>query len=545
LNFRNWQNAGKAAQYRLLAGIRGAQRQLLWGLSITFMDQSRPPPLPMERTKLALAIFVLSLATFIVILDTTIINVAVPHIAGAFAASPSEGTWVITSYAVAEALTVPVSGWLANRFGIVKVLTVSLLSFALFSALCGLASTLEMLILLRILQGLSGGPLIPISQTLIMRIAPPAKLETMMGLWMMTSIVAPVLGPMLGGILADTIGWRWAFYLNVPIAASCGIFGYFLFRDWETQVQKYAIDYVGLALLCIWVVAFQIMLDTGENHAWFQSNYIFTLLIVSITALVLFVIWEITDNYPIVDLRVLRHRGFALSSLTLFLAFGAFFASLILLPLWLQLGMGYTATTAGYVLAQQGLLGVLAAPLAAYLMKKVDSRFLMSAALMVLAAAIFSRSNFATTIGLEQFRLPQLAIGIALPFFFVPIVTTSLLFAPRTETAAASSIINFLRTLAAAIATAAVVSTWSRETITKHAALVEFQSNSGSYIRRMTQNGLSHGGALQTLDALSWQQAMVLAVNDVFIFLSLILVLTAAGIWLLPRLAPSHGPVLH
>lgn len=500
---------------------------------------------PMEGAKLALAIFVLSLATFIVILDTTIINVAIPHIAGSFAASTSEGTWVITSYAVAEALTVPVSGWLATRFGLVRVLAISTLSFALFSAFCGLASSLEVLIFFRVLQGLSGGPLIPISQTLIMRVCPSSKLETMMGLWMMTSIVAPIAGPMMGGILADTIGWRWAFYLNVPIATMCGVAGFLVFKGWETRLQKHAIDYIGLALLCVWVVAFQVFLNTGEDHAWLQSTQIVLLLLVSVTAFIFFVIWEITDDYPVVDIRVLRHRGFALSAVTLFFAFGAFFASLILLPLWLQLGMAYTATTAGYVLAQQGVLGVIAAPLAAYLMKKVDSRFLMSGALLILAVAIFSRSYFATTVGLDQLRLPQLAIGVALPFFFVPIVTTSLQFAPQSETSSASSILNFLRTLAAAIATAAIVSKWSQDTVVKHATLAEFHSRSEQYIQRMAQQGLSKELALHTLDALTWQQAMVLAVNDEFTYLGLILVCTAAGIWLFPKLSPGRGPFMH
>ena len=238
------------------------------------LDLNRPLPAPMDGAKLRLAIFVLSLATFIVILDATIINVAVPHIAGTFAASPSEGTWVITSYAVAEALTVPLSGWIASCFGTVKVLLASMLSFALFSALCGIAPSLEALILFRVLQGLSGGPLIPLSQTLIMRICPATKLETMMGLWMMTSIVAPIAGPILGGVLADTAGWRWAFYLNVPIAALCSLCGFWLFRNSETPSQKHMIDYVGLALLCIWVTAFQITLDTGEDHAWLESRQI-------------------------------------------------------------------------------------------------------------------------------------------------------------------------------------------------------------------------------------------------------------------------------
>jgi DHA2 family multidrug resistance protein len=512
---------------------------------MTLANQNKQPPLSMEGAKLGLAIFVLSLATFIVILDATIIIVAVPHIAGSFAASPSEGTWVITSYVVAEALTVPISGWLGDRFGMVKVLTASMLTFAFFSAVCSLAPNLETLILFRVLQGLSGGPLIPISQTLIMRICPAHKLEPMMGLWMMTSIIAPIAGPIMGGALADTIGWRWAFYLNVPIATLCGIFGFLLFRNWETPSQKHVIDYVGLTLLCIWVAAFQIMLDTGEDHAWFESPQILILLIVSVIAFIVFAIWEVTDNYPIVNVRVLRHRGFAISALAMFFACGAFFASVILLPLWLQLGMGYTATTAGYVLAQQGILGVLTAPVAAYLMKKLDSRFLMSGALLVLAGAIFWRSYFATTIGLDQLRLPQLAIGVALPFFFVPIMTTSLQFVPQSETSSASSIINFLRTLAAAIATAVVVFKWNRETVTKHATLAEFQSHSEQYIQRLAHNGLSHGAALQTLDALTWQQGMVLAVDDVFTDIGLILVLTSAGIWLIPKLAPARGVVLN
>jgi DHA2 family multidrug resistance protein len=512
---------------------------------MTVLNQRSQSLKPMGSRELGFAIFILSLATFVVILDTTIINVAIPHIAGTFAASPNEGTWVITSYAVAEALTVPVSGWLGNRFGIVRVLIVSMLGFGLFSALCGMASNLELLILFRVLQGLSGGPLIPISQTLIMRITPPAKLETMMGLWMMTSIIAPIAGPMLGGVLADTIGWRWAFYLNVPIAAVCGILGLSLFRNWETKCQKASIDFIGLALLSVWVISFQIMLNTGEDHDWFHSTQILVFLIISVIAFIFFIIWEITENHPVVDLRVLRIRGFAISAAILFFAFGAFFGSLMLLPLWLQLGMEYTATAAGRVLAEQGVLGVLAAPLAAYFMKKVDPRYLMSCALLILAAAIFSRSKFATTMGMDQFMFPQLAIGAALPFFFVPIITISLQYVPEREISSASSIVNFLRTLAIAIATAAVVSIWSRITTQKHALLAEHYNYSDQFIFRAIQNGLSQAEGLKTLDALTWQQAMVLAVGDVFTYLSLVLSVTAIGVWWLPKLATGYRPVAH
>jgi MFS transporter, DHA2 family, multidrug resistance protein len=239
---------------------------------------------------------------------------------------------------------------------------------------------------------------------------------------------------------------------------------------------------------------------------------------------------------------VLRHRGFAISAFALFFAFGAFVASLILLPLWLQLGMGYTATTAGYVLAQQGMLGVLAAPLAAYLMKRIDPRYLMSGALLVLAGAILWRSNFATMIGPDQMQLPQLAIGVALPFFFVPVMTTSLQFVPQSETSSASAIINFLRTLAGGIATAVVVFKWNRETVSNHAMLTEFQTQSGQYFSHLASRGFSRSAALQMLDTLTLQQGMVLAVDNVFADLGLILLLSAAGIWLIPKLALATRP---
>src|SRR5215471_32114 len=225
----------------------------------------------MQGTSLAAAVFVLSLATFIVILDTTIINVAVPHIAGAFAASASEGTWTITSYAVAEAFTVPLSGWLVARFGVVRTFLAAIIGFAAFSMLCGLASSLTMLVVFRVFQGLCGGPLMPASQTLIMRVTPPHRVELAMGLWMMTTILAPIAGPILGGTLADGIGWRWAFYINIPVAILCAGGAWLLFRRRETQGSKQPIDYVGLILLALSVGALQIMLDNGQNQDWFAS----------------------------------------------------------------------------------------------------------------------------------------------------------------------------------------------------------------------------------------------------------------------------------
>jgi len=497
--------------------------------------QLSPTVSELRGVQLGSAVFILSLATFIVILDATIINVAVPHIAGSFAASPSEGTWVITSYAVAEALTVPLSGWLANRFGTVRVLITAISSFALFSALCGVAPSLQMLVMFRVFQGLSGGPLIPISQTLIMRVVPPAKLEAMMGLWMMTSILAPIAGPILGGVLADTVGWRWAFYLNVPVAAVCGAVGYLIFRNSETPCHKQNIDYVGLALLILWVGAFQTMLDTGEDLDWFSSTRIVMLLMITVIGLVLFVIWEVTDNAPVVDLRVFRFRGFIAASVAMFLAFGAFFASLVLLPLWLQIGMNYTATHAGYVLALQAAFGVIVAPLAAGLMSRVEPRLLMSAGLVILAISVFCRSSFSTAIGFDQMIWPQLIMGIGLPLFFVPLMTVSLKAVPPIDAASASGIINFIRTIAGAIAAAIVVALWNHKTVITHAQLAPFLDPSRVLMPDLAVTKLTHGQIMQSTDGAVWQQSMMISANQVSAILGFILALAAIAIWAFPR----------
>ncbi len=489
-------------------------------------------PVVMHGVRLAAAVFILGLVTFIVILDATIINVAIPHIAGTFAASTSEATWVITAYAVAEALTVPLAGWLCTRFGTVGTLIVAVSSFGIFSALCAVAPTLYWLVAFRVLQGVSGGPLIAICQTLIMRISPPDKLEMVMGMWMMTSIIAPIAGPILGGTLADTLGWRWAFYLNIPIAVACAISAWVIFRKVETLRQRNSTDYIGILLLAIWVSCLQVVLSIGENLDWFASSQICLLTLIAVLGFISFIIWEITDNNPAVDIRLLSQRSFSVSCIVMSLGFGAFFASLVLLPLWLQLGMGYTATKAGYVLALQGALGVLVAPLTAFLMPRSDPRLLMFVGLVILGGAMLARSYFATTIAFEQMILPQLAMGIGLPLFFVPLMTISLKGLPTDKVASASGLINFLRTIAGAVATAVVVAYWNSETAVARAMLVPTIKEGGELFERPV---LSMERTIETIDMLAQQQGMMLAANNVSLVLGAIMLATAGFIWLLPR----------
>ena len=502
--------------------------------AITGTTDTQAAPL-MQGAGLAAAVFVLSLATFIVILDTTIINVAVPHIAGAFAASANEGTWAITSYAVAEAFTVPLSGWLVARFGVVRTFLAAIIGFAVFSMLCGIASSLTMLVVFRVFQGLCGGPLMPASQTLIMRVTPPHRVELAMGLWMMTTILAPIAGPILGGTLADGIGWRWAFYINIPVAGFCAVGAWWLFRRRETQAVKVPIDFVGLALLALWVGALQIMLDNGQNQDWFASSWIVGLLVVAVLGFLAFIIWELTDDHPIVDLRVFRHRGFAVCAAAMSFTFGAFFASIVLMPLWLQINLGYTSTLAGYVLAFQAVFGVIVAPIAAILMTKIDPRAIMSAGLAILALAILYRGGYALNISFDKMILPQLAMGIGIPLFFVPLMTLSMTSVSPSETAAASGLINFLLTIAGAIATAAVISAWSSDAISSRSDLVGRLHRPQDFLAGLDNKGLPANQALGSLDGLVQGQSIMLATNHMFLLLGLVVALTAVGIWLMPR----------
>src|SRR5215467_6678215 len=285
---------------------------------------------------LVAGIVVLALANFMSVLDLTIVNVAIPHIAGGLAVSPNEGTWAITSYGVAEAITVPLTGWLAARFGAVRVFVIAALSFGLFSMLCGFAPSLQLLVVFRVLQGLSGGPLMPMSQTLLLRVTPPKHAQLGLGLQTMTTILAPIAGPVLGGILTDTVGWPWAFFINIPIAIFVAFSVWNLLKSREIATVRQPVDYFGLALLVLWIGALQIMLDNGQDDDWFASSFIVTLAVIATIGFVAFLIWELTDEHPIVDLSVFRNRTFSVMAGAMGLTFGSFFATVVLVPLWLQ-----------------------------------------------------------------------------------------------------------------------------------------------------------------------------------------------------------------
>lgn len=490
---------------------------------------------PLRGGMLIFAAILLASANFIAVLDMTIANVSVPNIAGSLGISSSQGTWIITSYAVAEAIVVPLTGWIAGRFGAVRTFAFAMITFGAFSAFCGFATSLEMLILGRICQGMAGGLLMPLSQTLLLRIFPKEKATQAMGLWAMTTLTAPVLGPILGGAICDTWSWPYIFFINVPLAMLCAPVIWSLLKRYETTTVKLPIDVVGLVLLVTFVGSLQLMLDLGKEHGWFESVEIIALAVTAAIGFVAFVIWELTEKHPIVDLRVFRHRGFTMSVIVLSLAFGSMFAANVLTPLWLQTNMGYTSTWAGLATAWSGVLAVAAAPFVGMRLAKVDPRRMIFIGLAWIAIITWLRASVTNDVTYWQISIPLMLMGLGLPFFFVPLTALSLGSVEEHETASAAGLQNFLRTISGAFGTSVVQTVWEDKTIYNHEELAVLTDQGGETLDQLITSGMSHDQALEYLNHLVEREAVTIAANQVMTIVALCFAVSAAVIWLAPK----------
>lgn len=494
---------------------------------------------PMSGAPLWFAGSLLALSNFLVVLDITITNVSLPNIAGGLAVSPSQGTWVITSYAVAEAIMVPLSGWLAQRFGAVKLFVMAISGFGICSALCGLAPSLGLLVTFRVMQGLCGGPIMPLSQSLLRRVFPAAKQPTALGLWSMTTVVAPIAGPLLGGEIVDTVGWPWIFYINVPFAVAVAILAWRLLATRETATERKPVDFVGLALLVTWVGCLQVMLDKGKELDWFGSNFIAALALISAVGFVAFLIWEMTEDHPIVDLKVFRHRGFAAAAVVMTLAYGSFFSGVVLVPLWLQTNLGYTATWAGRATAFQGALAIVMSPIVAKMTATRDARVLVTVGMLSFAAVSLWRSTFTTDIDFWKIVGPQFAQGFAIPFFFIPLMGVALSSVLPRETTSAAGLLTFMRSTAAAFATSITTTQWEDVADKSRVDLAGSLNGAGGFLDTLTHAGSSAGQALRQLDALVQTQSVMLATSRVFFVTSFVFAMAAIAVWLAPK--PKSG----
>ena len=492
---------------------------------------------PLQGRTLIFGTIALSLATFMNVLDTSIANVSLPSIAGSLGVSTDQGTWVITSFGIANAISLPLTGWLTRRFGQVRLFSASVALFVIASMLCALAPSIELLILFRIVQGAVAGPMIPLSQSLLLSSYPKAKAGVALSLWAITTMVAPVVGPVLGGWITDNIAWQWIFYINVPVGIVAGLATWAIYRRRETPTAVVPIDRLGLALLVVWVGALQVLLDKGKDLDWFSSGQIVTLDIVTVVAFAFFIIWELTSEHPIVDLSLFRRRNFWTSTLAMSLAYGTFFGNVVLLPLWLQEYMGYTATLAGIALAPVGLLALTLTPIVGRYLHRADPRAFVTVAFLTFALALYMRSHFSTDVTIATVLIPTIVQGGGMAFFFVPLVGLSLSGLPPERIPSASGLFNFARITAGSFGTSLATTLWDRRASMHHQQLIEHLGSgspaTGQALAALQAGGLDSQQAYDVLNRSVDQQAFMLSANDIFlasagVFLALILVVWLA-----------------
>lgn len=491
-------------------------------------------PTDLQGGKLLIAALVLALANFMVVLDMTIANVSLMHIAGGLSVSSSQGTWVITSYAVAEAICVPLTGFLAGRFGAVRVMTVSLIGFTIFSVLCGLSTSLAMLVICRIGQGLFGGPIMPLSQTLLMRIFPQQEHGKAMAIWSLTTVIGPILGPILGGTISDTWSWHWVFFINIPVGVLCALGMIHMFKHVSMPTQKLRIDAIGLGLLVIWISALQLILDLGHEHDWFSSRLIISLTVVMVIGFIAFLIWESTEPEPVVDLRVFRHVGFSSAVLALAFGFGAFFGCIVVIPQWLQMNLGYTASWAGYVTATMGFGSIMMSPIVAKLSNKYDPRMIASFGLVWLGLVTLIRAFWTNDADFWVVAIPQILQGFGVPMFFIPLSNLALASVRPQEIASAAGLMSFLRTIAGAVGASLSVTWWDDNMSVARSEIVT-RLQPQATLDQLTQSGFHPNTALNMISNIVQKEAVTVAADHVFLLFFFIFMFAAALVWLAPK----------
>ena len=465
--------------------------------------RAQPLP-PLQGGMLVIATIGISVVTAMTVLDSTIANVALPTIAGNLGVASSQGTWVITFFGVANAIAIPLTGWLARRMGEVRLYFWSTFLFVVASFLCGISSSLGMLIICRILQGAAAGPLIPLSQSLLLACYPREKRGIALSLWSMTIVLAPILGPILGGYICDNYTWNWIFFVNVPVGAVCLVALRIPMAGRETATAKNPIDTVGLILLIIGVGCLQLMLDEGKDKDWFASGYIVILGVLTVVGLVLLVAWELTEEHPVVDLSLFRHRNFTVGTICISLGFLFYFAGVVMMPMMLQTRLGYT------------------------------SMWAMS--FLVFSAAFYLRTLFSPDVDFAFVLWPQVVQGIGVAMFFMPLTSIIISGLDAKDIANASSLSNCTRVLAGSIGSSLATTMWERQEALHHVRLTEsinpFNPAAQHGLNQLTQMGLSPEQAKVWVANEITRQGFLLGFNELFWLASIAFIGLAGLVWL-------------
>lgn len=500
---------------------------------------------PLKGLALAVTAFALAMGAFTQVLDTTIANVSLPTIAGDLGASTNQSTWVITSFVVANGICVPITGWLMNRYGVVKIFVLSMLGFTIASLLCGLAWSLESLVFFRTLQGALSGPIFPGTQALLLSIFPRQKRTTALAILSITTLVAPICGPILGGYISDSWHWGWIFLINVPVGLMVTFLCWGGLQGRETATSKLPIDMVGLGLLMVWAGALQVMLDTGKNEDWFESTQIIVLGLVALLGFIAFLLWELTEEHPIVDLSLFRDRNFTLGTIVFCLGNGVFLANMLLIPLWLQTQLGYTATWAGLVSAPTGAIAVLVTPFAAWLMKRFDARWIATVAFAASALSYFMRASLTADASFMAIAWPLMVQGISSGSFFIATLSILLDGIPAQRIPSAAGLSNFARIIAAGFSVSLVTTFWDRREAVHQSHMADVMSGYmpalNNLLLSMREMGLPELSAKAAIARGMEGQAYLLASVDMFTVSAWLCLAAIVIVWLCRRARP-HGP---
>jgi DHA2 family multidrug resistance protein len=450
--------------------------------------------------------FVVSLAAFMEVLDTSIANVALPHIAGNMGASSEESTWVLTSYLVSNAIILPISGWLVSLLGRKRFFIICLSLFTVSSLLCGIAPTLAILLISRVIQGAGGGGLQPMAQAILADTFPPAKRGLAFSVYGVTAVVAPSIGPTLGGWITDNYTWRWIFLMNLPV----GILTLFLVLKYiedppflkRVTLRESKVDYVGFGFLAIGIAFLQIVLDKGQEDDWFGSNFIVTLSVISVACLVSLVIWELRVKEPILDIRLFKNLNFATSCLMMFMVGAASFSTTVLMPQFLQSLMGYTAQSAGMVLSAAAIILLIELPIVGKLTGRFQARYLMAFGWAVLTISMFfSTHRIDLQISFASATWLRIAQYVPIGFIFIPATMVAYLGLPQEKSNAVAGLVNFVRNMGSSVGTSAVTTILARRAqlhqamLASHTSLGDplFRDSAVSLAARLRQGGV--GGA--------------------------------------------------
>jgi DHA2 family multidrug resistance protein len=470
------------------------------------------------------------------VLDTTIANVSVPTIAGTMGISATQGTWVITSFTVATAISMPLTGRLAERLGQVRLFLLATMLFTVASIMCGLAPNMPLLIAARVVQGAVAGPLMPLSQALMLSIYPREKRGQALALWATIAVVAPIVGPILGGYISDNASWPWIFFINGPVGVLAVLLTTESLQRMESVKHKPPIDWTGLVLLAVWVGVLQVMLDLGSDENWFDSPLIIGLTVITGVVFCYFLVWELNHPYPIVDLSLFKDRNFAVGAGGGSLIYAAFFGSSVLLPLVLQTQFGYTATWAGLVIAPIGIAPILGSRFVGRNYHRVDPRLLITGSFLITACVMWLRSRASTEWGFWNLLEPQMLLGVGVMIMFTPLTAVMLSTLDPRRSASALGVSSFMRLTASGFGASVFTSVWQSRAAVHHTRLVEaitaYDPARSATFGVLTRHGLGAQQAYGVVDATVSNQSFVMAADDVFWVAALAIVAVTSVIWL-------------